>query len=345
MAELDLQRLLQDESFLNYCLGKNPEDVRKWESLLAEQPELQKEVLVLRSLVLQSGAAVAELEVREGVSELRARMERSEGKVRLIHLRRFAAVAASVIVLVGAGYFFFFKPETRGGLSMETRSGERRMFELPDGSTVMLNANSRISLSPNFNDSERIVELDGEGFFTVSPSAQKPFLVKTGGLDVRVLGTTFNLKAYSADSVYEASLVSGKIEVAPTGKSERMVLSPDQKYFISYRKKQVAPEQGVVAAATPVVTPLVVDSVANIATELSWTQNMLVFRDEPMTNVSKLLSRWYGVDIQMEDPTIGKGIYSGTFRNETIEDVLKSLGFSGDFEFRKEGEKIVLYKK
>ena len=108
----------------------------------------------------------------------------------------------------------------------------RAQFTLPDGTTVSLNAGSRLKYDERFGINDRIVELEGEGYFKVAKDSKRLFTVKTSYLNVNALGTAFNIKAYSDDNTIETTLVEGSVrieEIADNGRKEVMVLKPNQK--------------------------------------------------------------------------------------------------------------------
>jgi transmembrane sensor len=118
-----------------------------------------------------------------------------------------------------------------------SKPGERKSFQLPDGSKVMLNAGSTLGIPTDFNHSGRDIYLEGEAYFDVTKDAQKPFTIHTSRMDIKVLGTAFNIKAYPGDALAEASLLTGSVEVLVKDRQHT-------KFILRPREKIVVPNSG-----------------------------------------------------------------------------------------------------
>lgn len=142
---------------------------------------------------------------------------------------------------------------------------------------VILNAQSKLSVDSDFNLDSRIVYLEGEAFFDVTENPEKPFIVKTvSGLDVRVLGTTFNVKSYAKDESVETTLVTGKVQLFTGNESTPVAeLSPEQK--VTFNKKSRSVE------------------VENVKPEIitSWSQGVLMFEKTSIITALHSIERWY----------------------------------------------------
>ncbi len=182
---------------------------------------------------------------------------------------------------------------------------------LPDGSHVCLNHNSSLKYPATFSGNTRIVELQGEGYFEVATNDNMPFVVKAGGIDVRALGTTFNVMAYPDEDNIETSLIEGKIElqkVEPHGK-ETLLLIMKPTDFAVFQK-----------SSNELTLRTITDD-----RYFSWKDGKLVFNEEPMEEMVKKLSRWFNVEIEIEDPELNEFTYTATFIHETLPQVLNLL--------------------
>ncbi len=194
------------------------------------------------------------------------------------------AVAAAMLFAVAFSYSYF-NSTGRAPLSnkenvVSTRKGSKTNLELPDGTRVWLNAASKISYNENFGKSSRELFLSGEAYFEVAKDKQKPFIVHTASMDIKVTGTVFNVKAYPSDGSSETSLFEGSVEVALKNSEKKIVLKPNEKLFVNnkYLNKgpnRVLPAGKAEADITVSQINLLPDRVTVVETQ--WTKNSLAF--------------------------------------------------------------------
>jgi transmembrane sensor len=188
--------------------------------------------------------------------------------------------------------------------------GAKTRIAMPDGSTVWLNSGTTLSYSSDFSK-KREVMLKGEAFFDIQKS-RIPFEVITGSERIRVLGTAFNVLAYS-ESGFVTTLVRGSVEINSEIGHQRLTLQPGQ---------QVS---------------LVGDSLvkSKVETELftSWKDGKMIFKREPFPNLMKRLERWFNVKIEYEPDQFKDLWYSGTIENETITEVMEMVGTAAPVRF------------
>jgi ferric-dicitrate binding protein FerR (iron transport regulator) len=223
--------------------------------------------------------------------------------------------------------------------------GSRVSFNLPDGTKGWLNSGSTLKYALNFEDNRRI-ELEGEAYFDVTPDKSNPFYVRTPEVQIRVLGTTFNLKAYPDDKTVETTLLTGTLEIQTLsevgGEKQTIVLKPNQKATfqkntdrLSIGEKQSVPEkmQGVQA----VRVSRNVDTVPVVA----WKNHKLVFVNEPFESLLVKMERWYDVEITLLDTPRENLNYTGIFEKETVEQALRALKVANpDFSYSINKNKI-----
>lgn len=216
---------------------------------------------------------------------------------------------------------------------VEVPYGSKSRIVLPDGSVVMLNSGSSLKYSnSDFNSERRSVYLTGEGFFSVTKNSLKPFYVTTSGIKVKVLGTTFNIKAYPDENIEEATLVSGEVEIyASSDKTEKekpIVLKPNQRaLFLKSENNFLAIDSAIVNPAVIPVKLKTVNLQSSSKTEqsISWKENTLVFDNESFNSLVIKIERWYNVKIQIDYPELKSARFSGKFDKETLEQVLNAL--------------------
>jgi transmembrane sensor len=250
--------------------------------------------------------------------------------VRRIRVIRWMA-AASVLLLLGGGFLYFHAARNTGvpGVSshiVAAARGDRRYMRLSDGTQLWLNAGSRIVFADGFSGSKRELVLEGEAFFDVKHDEQHPFIIHTGRLEVKVLGTSVNVKAYPGDSAVEATLINGKVEIGIAGDPQSsIVLHPNEKVVIPNNPAGAIPMRK---------SPIVPDQTDGTITETSWVENKLVFRNETLAGMTTRLERWYNVTIVFDSGRYQQDTISGTFPNVPIGDVMHALQITAGFHYR-----------
>jgi ferric-dicitrate binding protein FerR (iron transport regulator) len=227
-----------------------------------------------------------------------------------------------------------------------TRHGSRSMVTLPDGTTVFLNVSSKLSYDYGREDSRQVV-LEGEAFFDVLKDEQRPFIIHTKKMDITVLGTTFNVRAYEEDKTVETSLIQGKVEVTIKGEvPKKVILSPNQKIVLF---NETVPTQVVAIPATgnPEKEPyrlaqVTVNPHDSLVAETAWKENCLVFNNERFEDIALKMERWYDVQIVFEDRQVADYRFTGTFINETVDQTLEALRFTSPFHYHIDKKKIII---
>ena len=255
---------------------------------------------------------------------------RKEEKRHLLNYRILLRVAAIIIpvALMAGGYFYFIGSSKN--IEVSTLNNEQKQCTLPDGSSVRLNSGSKINYSSRFNDTVRLVTLEGEAYFTVQSNKKKPFIVKTKDLTLRVLGTEFNVASYSSDSRSVATLDRGKVQVTINREekgpaSSSYILKPNQQ--LAYNKS----DQSVLI---------------NIVTEEAsgWKDGALIFQDATFNDILNTLQRHFNVTFRCDPAKFQGDFYSVKFVNhESIEQVMDVLqDVVGGFSWQKNDNEIVI---
>lgn len=271
---------------------------------------------------------VTDLEREKYKKEARQLLKRIEHKKRT-WFRRMIAVAASAaavvaIVIGSVSYFRYMNEQQVTFAEITTSFGEKKEVTLPDGTLLILNSCSHVRYPEHFLGDTRSVELEGEGYFRVARNEEMPFIVKTGRLDVRVLGTRFDVKSYSTDEIVSVSVESGKVQVDLPEAMMRLVAK--EQVLINtvsgeYSKKKE--ERGVAV----------------------WIKGNLRFSSTPVRDVAKELERVYNCQITFASGQEFNNLITGEHDNKSLESVLKSIEFISDIKYKKEGRNILLYKE
>ena len=366
--KMDMEDLLSDESFINYCKKSSPEDIALWESYIRENPDrkMLTENVEAKFIEVFNAIAMADRDEQETrlsikfnmlepapVVQMRKYEEKKTSRIFSISLRIIAAAA----VVVAAIFFTINYNNSGKKESLKTFAaayGERKNFQLPDGTIVTLNAGSKISINESYGVSSRDIYLEGEAFFDVKHNRQLPFIVHTPAMDVKALGTAFNVKAYPGEKITETLLVRGLVEVTINEeKNRKVLLHPNQK--IKWVMHGIETDANKVATAQTGKRIVLNDNpVQNITKtgggdvkETAWKENKLIFEDEPFADIAILLERWYGVKIEFADKAIRHYRFTGIFEKEEIGTILSFLKESRSFQYEiKEGKplQIKLFK-
>ena len=213
-----------------------------------------------------------------------------------------------------------------------TYVGGDYFLTLSDGTRVWLNADSELEFPVSFVGNERIVKLQGEAYFEVQRDVNKPFIVDANGLRTRVLGTSFNVKAYRDEQNVFTTLVKGSVavEVLDNGNvpTSRVVLEPGMQAMWHEGSKAIS------------VQPV---NVANIA---AWKDGRFIFTEEDIEVVLRTLSRWYGVNFICKDTRMEKYTFNGLInKDEKLETVLENLTLAGGPIFNVVGKNVYITKK
>jgi len=217
--------------------------------------------------------------------------------------------------------------------------GSRSKITLPDGSTVNLNSGSVLRYPAQFDNENRKVSIEGEAYFDVKKDPNHPFLVRTNGVTVRVLGTKFNVKSYPDEKTVETTLVTGKVELYANNleindNNRLLVLAPNQQAIFEVQKGKKDSIISMLHNLNVDVNPII-----------SWKDNRFMFRDEKFADLAQKLKRWYNVDIKINDPKLQSTPFSGVFEKETVEQSLNALKLAAPFKYRMEKNQIVIFRK
>ncbi len=267
------------------------------------------------------------------------------------HTVRNWAVAAGVAALMALGWWGIARYKGPAVIAQQhqsqvsTRHGSKTKIELPDGTRVWLNAGSKLTYADDFAMGNREVHLSGEAYFEVTGDAGHPLVVHTPAMQITVLGTCFNVKAYKEDLWAEATLLNGKIAVTlPDHAAAPVVLRPLEKLTVDqlgrFVTSSIAP-----AATSPKAVPVaalhnpVPDSVV---TDTAWISNHLQFKKEPFDDVMRKLERWYNVTIIVQQEGLHNELVSGAFTTETVTQALKALQYTTSFHFTMQHDTIMI---
>jgi len=275
--------------------------------------------------------------------------------------RRLLPYAAAIGILLVVTALFFWrtspaaKEDTAYFTSIEAPLGSQTDVTLPDGSRVLLNSGSSVTYSSKFFHDNRDVSLVGEAYFKVAKQ-DIPFIVKAFGIQLRVTGTEFNLKAYADDEVIEATLVNGAVFIEDASRErprfQDFELKPNQKatfhrslgaVAVHEEAREETTQPSVPAPVRPAqIARIEVMQKRTVAPETSWVEGVLVVDGEPLSELARKLERRYNVTFLFEDEKLKGFRYSGTLKDHTLEQVLRAMKMTSPIDYRLEERTVII---
>ena len=237
-------------------------------------------------------------------------------------------IAAVVAITLGGSYFYYQSSLEKELMAMQTitvPAGQRINITLVDGTNVWLNARTSLSYPVKFGKNNRQVVLDGEAYFDVTKDKSKPFIVQTDNYNVEVLGTKFDVNAYSETGEFETTLMSGSVKVASASDStQKITLKPNNKVFLQDGKLHVT--------AVDDYNPY------------RWKEGLICFKNETFTSIMKDFEKYYGLTIQVKNKNVFKYVYTGKFRQtDGIDYALRVLQKDIKFTYQRDDENQIIY--
>lgn len=279
---------------------------------------------------------------------LHSQLERKRTPV--IRLRTLLTAAACIIALLIGGWFLYFanKPAGSAALARQEVSslpGSIRKIKLPDGSLVWLNEDSKMGYNDAFNDKTREIWLTGEAFFEVTKDKTRPFIIHTRNVNVKVLGTAFNVRSYPHDKNITTSLIRGSVEVTLNNEpGKKYLLKPDQKLVVAAQDDA----HTVNSQTTPVVyAPLkkVADPQSDsLVAEVSWVDRKLAFYETTFKDLAVDLGKRYHVNFVFRSSTAEQLTFTGVFYEQTLAEALHALSLTAPFRYRIEDSTVFIAK-
>lgn len=318
------------------CTPLEKEQVEQWLQLPGNEQVLDEILTEQLSDDMLAGASadVEEEKVEAWKAAVHQRMAPPVLKSGRIKKMFFRQVAIWATVLFGIGYYAVQQMgRQRSGIAAEAlmvkrnAMGQRASITLTDGSVIMLGANSQLTYPETFNGNTREVTLDGEAFFEISEDPLHPFIVHTGEVQTKVLGTSFRISAFSGAPLTVA-VATGKVRVDRQrngGWMELAVLTPGRQ--VTWNGKE---HHSVVAEV-------------NTADITGWKTGRLVFNNQTLQEVATALERWYNADISFRQPEKAQERITVTlFSGAPLEKTLQTLAAGSNFKYTVSGKQIII---
>jgi ferric-dicitrate binding protein FerR (iron transport regulator) len=277
--------------------------------------------------------------------------------------RELAKIAAVFVFAFILGYFYFqFAASGEKHLASndfiitEVPYGSKSVVTLPDGSRVWINAGSSIKYPVNFDESQRIVQLDGEAYFDVITNKSRPFYVETWGLKLKATGTQFNVRAYDDEAFIEAILVEGEVAVNRAYMPDKadLILKPNQKLTV-YKDEDAGArcetkpddgskqETGELDSAARKVTKVELTSDVRTDIYTSWKDKEWIIYKEKFGSLAQKLEKRYDVKINIKDEAVFALAYSGTLKDENLKEVLDLLSITSPIKYVFDDKNVTIW--
>ncbi|SEL84748.1 FecR family protein [Aquimarina amphilecti] len=273
------------------------------------------------------------LVLNEEIQEDRIKIVQDDGTVTYMDINGLSDVITTNGTVIGK------KVKDKLVISDDTKNEEKleyleisipkgRIFQLSlsDGTRIWMNADSKLKFPKNFiaTEKNRIVYLQGEAFFDVATNKRQPFLVKTNGMDVKVLGTQFNVSSYQEDTTIKATLVEGSVTINTGDELEVISLKPNDQAIYSKDNRMINKK------------------IVNTVLFTSWMQKKMIIQNESFAEVIKRLERTYDVEIISTNQKLNNTRFTGEFDIENVKQILNVFSKTINFKYVIENKRIVI---
>lgn len=317
---------INEDILIRYLDGALPENetsaVEEWLAASAANQRMLEQ-LYYTMQVVKRVRVVQSADPEKALQRFKTRIHKQNKKAAIRRTLRMAERAAAVLflpLLLLSVYMGMHRSRQESRMiEVHTNPGVVSAFRLPDGSQVWLNAGSTLKYPSDFVADRREVELQGQGYFEVARDEKKPFIVQAGpDYAVEVLGTTFDMAAYEDEEAIQTTLVEGSVKLhlrTIDGKPFSRKLEPNEKAEFERDTRRLA--------------------VATVNTEYdtAWKNGEIIFRNHPMEQVLKVLSRHYHVKFRVQDPQVLKSIITAKFKDEQLPQVMEYLRLASSIQY------------
>ncbi|MCY1722086.1 DUF4974 domain-containing protein [Prolixibacteraceae bacterium Z1-6] len=260
---------------------------------------------------------------QKALDKVNQKIEKS-GKLQFIELFKRVAAILVLPIMFASIYLYIQNPKEENvgthRYTLTTGAGMRSEYVLPDGTKVFLNSNTTLSYPIAFSATTREVVLQGEAYFDVAQNKEKPFVVNTGKIQIEVTGTEFKASNYASEKLTEIVLVEGSVNLCQCNNlGQRNVIQsmiPGDKAVLEDSNNRLYLEK------------------IEVAKYIAWKDGVLMFRDDSMEEVVRRLNRWYNVDIMLSGKSLDDYVYTATFKDESLIQVLDLLKISAPIDYR-----------
>jgi transmembrane sensor len=332
MKAPDISPLLLEKYLLDQCTEEEKALVEAWYA------SLKGETRYLDHLPDAEAQEIHDDTFRNINAELKPA---SEEPARMLHWRWITGLAASVLLVLGLYFINPFKKTPQ--LTVTEQLGEKGaddltrfaneghriiIHHLPDGSSVSMHPDAVITYPKNFDDDKRLVAFTGEGFFDITKDKTRPFMIQSGEMVIRVLGTSFNVKAPVAQKVFQVDVVTGTVEVTTPGtekKPQQVILKPKQQALFEIASGRLISQHIPDQARKEIYEPV-----------------SIVFEETPLNNAIQQLEKRFNVSISLSNPEISRCSVTANFESQPLAGILEMLCTTLEASYTISGKSILI---
>ena len=325
---------LDEELMARFLMGEcSEEELHRVNAWLDDSGENARELFRIEQIyhLGKNENFADEKKIERAEKQLFKRLKQEEAKrhkVRRMNTwMRYAAMFIGIFLISGLSYHIYQSQSETGALVAVTARDEVKELMLPDGTKVWLNKHTTLKYPSEFSEKGRNVYIEGEAYFEVKRNVEKPFIVRSEAMQVRVLGTVFNLKSDKANRSAVATLIKGEIEVKGNHEEGMIVLSPGQKAELNGMTRRLVVKQ--------------VDTGIE-----NWHNNQFVFEKADIFTIARTLENSYGVKIILAPDMDVTKTYTGALKKKnSVEEVLNSVKNVIPIEYKIVGNSVFLSSK
>jgi ferric-dicitrate binding protein FerR (iron transport regulator) len=329
--------LLLDDGFVDYCLNHNSPHKIHWEAVITAHPEQYHIFEEARAVIISLGGGLPAREIEGEIEKVKQQIlsgdhditppeqpghdfsealyVNNNGRLRSSSLPRIIIYSAAACVFLFCG-IMFLKPAASSTQNAYAANparysslpGKRADVKLPDGTVVILNSNSTITLDKNFNVHNRSLQLSGEAFFKVAKDASRPFIVKSNDFATTAIGTQFYVYARNANEAYKVDLLEGKVRAG--NRKDELILAPGEEVIWNEEHSPFS------------------KSIFDTTQLRQWLTGKISFNKTPVYTAVQALEKWYGVNIEVKKKAMLDQAISGDYDNASLDDILKIICFT-----------------
>lgn len=310
----------------NNCTGEECEELLKWVEASEENKKLFADLKNTYTITGIASSENQDIDINQSFTTLKHKISERPRR----SLSNAWKIAASVLITVGLTtfltYFIWNTPAEIAIHQLSVPSGQQAQLTLSDGTKIWLNSKSKLTYPGTFEGNKREVTLEGEGYFQVSHNPKKPFIVKTSHLDIKVLGTSFNVTSYNDEENISLALETGSVSISEKGSTTIAAkLKPNDLAIYSKTKKELAL------------------AIADTDVYKSWLKGQFKFRNLSFEDISKRLGRNFNVNFIFESEEIKQIKYNGSFYNyEPLNQILKIMQTNSAFRYKIDKDKVFI---
>lgn len=322
------EEFINDDTFISWVFKSNEKHVRKWDFWIQENPskkELVNEIASVLNLSKLKEEPINDEQKEKAEKRLRVAIATSSNPGKVVNIKRkriwyYAAAVLIISLAFGLAYQF----HTKSPEQIASNYGEVLKNKLPDGTEVILNAHSKLTLGKIWQSGNtREVWIKGEAFFHVKKTPEHDkFIVHTDAFDIEVTGTSFNVK--NLDGKSSIILKEGSVNIHCKGETDIKMKPGDYVVFDNnqIQKKVVTKDDYLV-----------------------WTQNKLVFDNTRLSDVAKIINEHYGVEVNLVGDNIGEKTITGIMPNDNLDVLISSMEATQEFSIKRDDNTITINNK